>query len=155
NLTMFDSAMEPAALAVAADLGLDAVVGAMRNGYASVVGNSAGDTTPAGVRQRIAIARALLHDPQVLLLDEANLALDSSGDEILRSYLAAQKGSRTMVLVTHRPSILKLADRVLYLHEGRLLTEEPDTESGRASQDTMDAAETRPVIAEDLHATLV
>jgi ATP-binding cassette subfamily B protein len=121
NITMFDASLEVAALDVARQLGLDRVVAGMRFGYDTPVGNSASEAMPAGVKQRIAIARALVHDPAVVLFDEANIAIDSAGDEMLRVYLEAIKGKKTMVLVTHRPSLVKLADRTLTIHDGRLV----------------------------------
>lgn len=120
NLTMFRPELEPAALEVAREMGLDRVVSAMRNGYNTMIGNSAGDSVPGGVRQRIAIARALIHNPRILLFDEANNALDTAGDDLLRRYLEKLKGQRTLVLVTHRPSLTKLADRVFTLAAGKL-----------------------------------
>jgi ATP-binding cassette subfamily B protein len=121
NITMFDPAQETAALDIARQLGLDQVVAAMRHGYDTPVGNSASDAMPAGVKQRIAIARALVHDPAVVLFDEANIAIDTAGDDLLRAYLDSVKGKKTMVLVTHRPSLLKLADRTLTIADGRLV----------------------------------
>ncbi len=121
NITMFDPSLDATALEVARGLGLDKVVATMRNGYETVVGNTAADAMPGGVKQRIAIARALVHRPKVVLFDEANLAIDSAGDEDLRALLASMKGDRTMVLVTHRPSLLNLADRVFEIKGSRLV----------------------------------
>ena len=120
NITMRVPQMEEQATLVARALGLESIIATMRNGFATEVGGNAGDSVPGGVRQRIAIARALLYDPSIILFDEANNALDSLGDEQLRSFLAANKGKRTMVLVTHRPSLVKLADRILEFHDGGL-----------------------------------
>lgn len=126
NITMFDPALESAAYATAKALGLDRVVAGMRNGYETPVGNTASDAMPGGVKQRIAIARAMARNPRVVLFDEANIAIDSAGDEYLRAYLAGLKGKRTMVLVTHRPSLLKLADRVLAISDGKLVPSSVD-----------------------------
>ncbi|MBF0560845.1 MAG: ATP-binding cassette domain-containing protein [Alphaproteobacteria bacterium] len=120
NITMFDPSLEEAALRVAADMGLNRIVATMRNGYNTTVGGNAGDSVPGGIKQRIAIARALVHDPRIILFDEANTALDTSGDDLLREYLVSLKGRRTLILVAHRPSLLKLADRVLVLEDGWL-----------------------------------
>jgi ATP-binding cassette subfamily C protein LapB len=118
NITMFNPAMSERAYEVAALLGLDRVVAGMRLGYDTAVGNSASESMPAGIKQRIAIARALVHDPAVILFDEANIAIDSAGDDLLREYLVSLKGRKTMILVTPRPSLVKLADRVLNLVDG-------------------------------------
>jgi len=131
NLTMFDSSLEPVALEIATQMGLDDNVAAMRNGYATQVGNSAGESVPGGIKQRISIARALVRRPQVILFDEANIALDSAGDDQLVAYLQSQKGKKTILLVSHRPSLVKMADRVLYLTNGKLSAEAPDHEAER------------------------
>ncbi|MGE5503062.1 MAG: peptidase domain-containing ABC transporter [Actinomycetota bacterium] len=120
NVAMFDPAMHQPAREAGAILGLDRLVAGMRHGWNTPIGNTAGDSLPAGIRQRISIARTLAPDPQVVLFDEANIALDAVGDGLLRRWMAAQKGRRTMVLVSHRPSMLQLCDRVLYLRDGRL-----------------------------------
>jgi ATP-binding cassette subfamily B protein len=120
NVAMFDPASYQPAREAGAILGLDRLVAGMRNGWDTLVGNTAADSLPAGVRQRIAIARTLAPDPQVVLFDEANIALDAVGDGLLRQWFDGQRGKRTMVLVTHRPSLLRLCDRVLYLRDGRL-----------------------------------
>ncbi|OAN48823.1 peptidase domain-containing ABC transporter [Magnetospirillum moscoviense] len=123
NLTMFNPALVERAYEVAAMLGLDRVVSGMRLGYDTPVGNSASESMPAGIKQRIAIARALVHDPAVILFDEANIAIDSAGDELLREYLVSLKGHKTMILVTPRPSLVKLADRVFNLVDGKITLE--------------------------------
>ncbi|SFV02402.1 peptidase domain-containing ABC transporter [Pseudoduganella namucuonensis] len=120
NMTMFDPSLNQAALAIARAMGLDRVVAGMKAGYETQLGEGQGETLPEGVRQMIAIARALAHDPSVILFDETNISLDMDGDRRLRDYLAACKGVRTMILVTHRPSMLSLADRVYSLADGRL-----------------------------------
>ena len=130
NITMFRPRLEDRAMAVARDIGLEKLVAHMRLGYDTVVGDGVTETMPGGIRQRIAIARALVTDPPVLLFDEANINLDLEGDDVLRRYLEEQKGKRTIVLVTYRPTLLKLADRVFSLSEGRLLED-----SGVAGRD--------------------
>lgn len=120
NLTMFDPHLNHAALAVAREMGLDRMVAGMKAGYETPLGEGGGETLPEGVRQMIAIVRALVHDPSVILFDETNIALDMEGDRRLRNYLAGCKGQRTMIMVTHRPSMLSLADKVYSLADGHL-----------------------------------
>ncbi len=121
NITMFQAARDDDAFAVARRLGLDAFVSRMPFGFQTQVGASATDTLPLGIKQRIMIARALVRKPRVLLLDEANAAMDSRGDESLRAVLQDMKGDCTMILVSHRPSTLGLADRVYEVAGGRLI----------------------------------
>lgn len=120
NLTMFDPALEQRALALASELGLDSVVAGMKLGYETRLGENASETLAMGARQLITIVRALCRDPEVILFDEANIALDMEGDRILRQYLEGAKGHCTLVLVTHRPSYLPLADQVYHLFDGQL-----------------------------------
>ncbi len=131
NITMFDKRRNDAAMAQAEDLGLGAVVAAMPFGYDTMVGDGAGEILPRGIRQRIAVARALLPQPRVVLFDEANTAVDGAGDAHLKDCLERLKGDRTMILVTHRPSLLKLADRVYDLENGTLTERQPKEEAAK------------------------
>ena len=130
NLTMYDESFNDRALEVAKELGLDHIVSGMKLGYETRLGEDAGETLPMGVRQLITIIRALVRDPQVILFDEANIALDIDGDRVVREYLEREKGKRTMILVTHRPSLVKLADQVYTLSDGRLHESEPSRMGG-------------------------
>jgi len=134
NITMFRPRLEARAQEVAQEIGLDRLVTQMRCGYETPVGDGVTETMPGGIRQRIAIARALVHDPAVILFDEANINLDLDGDAALRRYLAAQRGQRSIVLVTHRPSLLDLADRIYSLKDGHLLDD-----GGEAGRDDREA----------------
>lgn len=121
NITMFrGEEYEEAATATAELLGLDDVVSQLPMGYETRVGDGASDALPRGIKQRIAIARALVDQPRIVLFDEANTAIDGAGDNILREMLEKLKGHATMVLVTHRPSMLKLCDQVFDLKDGHL-----------------------------------
>ena len=66
-------------------LGLDNVVAGLPQGYDTTIGEGAEDKIPRGTRQRIAIARALVDKPRVLLFDEANSFIDGAGDALLRT----------------------------------------------------------------------
>lgn len=128
NITMFRPELEDLAAETAALLGLDEVVATMAQGFDTPVGDGAYDSLPRGIKQRIAIARALLDNPQIVLFDEANTAMDSAGDNFLRVWLERAKGRRTLVLVTHRPSLVKLADKVYDLEKGGLTLRPPRSE---------------------------
>lgn len=126
NLTMFDRSLSREALEIAGKLGLDRIVAGMKLGYETPLGEGIGETLPAGVRQLISIVRALVRNPSVILFDEANISLDMRGDQLLRDYFAERKGTSTVVMVTHRPSLIALADKVYSLVNGRIV--EGDTE---------------------------
>lgn len=120
NITMFQPELSDAAIEAAATLGLDEVVATMALGYDTRVGDGAHDSMPRGIKQRIAVARALVHSPRIVLFDEANTAVDMAGDRFLSQCLENLKGKVTLVLVTHRPSMLKMADRAFNLEQGVL-----------------------------------
>ena len=120
NLTMFDTSLNEEALRISGKLGLDQIVAGMKLGYETNVGEGVAETLPAGVRQIITIVRALVRNPSVILFDEANISLDMRLDQLLRDYLAEQKGKCSVVLVTHRPSFIFLADKTYSLVDGRL-----------------------------------
>jgi ATP-binding cassette subfamily C protein LapB len=122
NLTGFrgDEAIEPA-LEVAVKLGLDSVIARLPDGYQSRVGESGADALPGGIRQRVAITHAIARRPRLVLFDEANSYLDAAGDAMLRAVLEELKGNTTLVIVSHRPSLLQLADELYEIKDGRLI----------------------------------
>jgi len=152
NLTMFDASLNEEALKLAQKLGLDRIVAGMKLGYETPLGEGVGHTLPAGVRQIITIIRALVRKPSVILFDEANISLDLHGDQLLRDYFAELKGKCTMVLVTHRPSLIALADRVYSLIDGCLLEGVVETRSDAAVAASSDIFffPDRPEATEDL-----
>ena len=91
-------------------------------GYETVVGER-GVTLSAGQRQRIAIARALVCNPRILLLDDPASNLDAETERALIEDLREMLRGRTTIIVTQRPSLLALADRVLVLEGGRVVEE--------------------------------
>ena len=135
NLTMFDPKLASKALEIAREMGLDRVISGLKLGYDMPLGEGAGEVMAAGVRQLICIVRALVQGPSVILFNEANISLDMESDTLLRKYLEKKKGCLTMVLVTHRPSLLSLADKVYTLDGGKLV--EGDTETGQRAATTV------------------
>lgn len=121
NLTMFRYGEEiDQALDLAALLGVDRFMARLPQGYETEIGDSSGESLPGGVKQRIAIARALVGAPSILLFDECNSSLDRESDDLLIDLLKSLQGSHTIILVSYRPSVLRLASRVFEIREGRL-----------------------------------
>ena len=121
NLTLFRrGAVQERALHLAHALGLQDVVRRLPYGLDTPVGSAVVQALPDGVRQRIALVRALAGEPAVVLLDDVGGALDHDGDRRLKTVLAELRGRATVVMSTHRPSLMELADRRYRLANGRL-----------------------------------
>ena len=118
---------EVAAAARAA--GLHDFVATLPEGYDTTVGER-GAAFSAGERQRVAVARALLADPAVLVLDEATAALDPRSEQrVIDGYETVMRG-RTTILITHRAALARHADRVVVLDGARIVEEGPPAQAG-------------------------
>jgi ATP-binding cassette subfamily C protein len=98
---------------------LDAVIASLPDGLDTVVGER-GVRLSGGERQRVGIARALYHQPAVLVFDEATSALDSRTEAELTRAIEALRGDTTLVLVAHRLSSVRHCDRLVLLRDGRI-----------------------------------
>ncbi len=94
-------------------------VAELPGGYDTVIGDQ-GVKLSGGQKQRIALARALLKDPAILIFDEATAMFDPVGEQEFIAHCRDLIATRTVILITHRPASLELADRVLRLQDGRL-----------------------------------
>ena len=113
--------------------GADTFIDDLPLGYETVVGQH-GFTLSGGQRQRISIARAVLSNPRVLILDDATSSVDPTKEHEIRAALAEVMQGRTTLIIAHRPATIALADRVVLLdgrrvvaegtHEGLLATSE-------------------------------
>lgn len=90
------------------------------NGYETLVGPG-GSRLSGGQRQRISLARAILRDPEILLLDEATSQIDIESEQLIFDVLAQFSRDRTTFMITHRVSMISLADRVVVMDQGRII----------------------------------
>ncbi|PXW67367.1 ATP-binding cassette subfamily C protein LapB [Loktanella sp. PT4BL] len=112
--------------------GVDAFVASHPQGYDMEL-RERGEGLSGGQRQSINLARALLHDPNLLVLDEPTSSMDTATEKSVIGRLKAWVGGRTLVMVTHRNTLLELADRVLVMDQGAVVTDTtPETLKAQA-----------------------
>lgn len=107
--------------------GVDRFVNLNPDGYDWQVGEH-GMFLSGGQRQSIAIARAILMNPQILLMDEPTNNMDSMTEELLRNSFDSYVQGKTLILMTHKPSLLSLVNRIIILDQGRLVADGPRDE---------------------------
>ena len=100
----------------------DEFITSLPDGYDTVIGEQ-GLTLSGGQRQRVSLARALITDPAILMLDDATSAIDAGIEAQIHATLRKVMAGRTTLLIAHRRSTLQLADRIAVLDEGRLVDE--------------------------------
>jgi ATP-binding cassette subfamily B protein len=102
-------------------------ISSFKEGYDTVIGER-GVTLSGGQRQRIAIARALLTDPRILILDDSTSAIDSATEDEIQKAIHRLLQGRTTLLITHRLSQIRWADKILVLKRGELIDQGTHTE---------------------------
>ena len=121
NIALADPAMPMDRVIAAAELcGAHEFILELPEGYDSIVGER-GSSLSGGQRQRIAIARALVNNPRILILDEATSALDYESEHVLRQKMQYIAKGRTVVIIAHRLSAVRGAERIITIDRGRLV----------------------------------
>lgn len=116
---------DDAAVVTAADAaGLTDFVNRHPEGFDMLIGER-GESLSGGQRQGVAIARAMLMDPPILLLDEPTSSMDFTSEQQFKQRLKEIAEQKTMIIVTHRNSLLELATRVIVLDDGRVVADGP------------------------------
>ncbi len=121
NIAIADPAAPLDAVIAAAELaGAHEFVSELPEGYDTIVGEQ-GSSLSGGQRQRIAIARALFTHPRILIFDEATSALDYESEAIIQRNMAAICRGRTVIIIAHRLSAVRHADRIVAMERGRIV----------------------------------
>lgn len=125
NIVMGAAEVSDDVLLRAAELaGVDHFVNRHPRGFDMPVGER-GSALSGGQKQAIAIARALIHSPNILILDEPTNSMDNSSEEFLRAQFANYAKDKTLVLVTHKMSLLSLVDRIIVIDAGNVVADGP------------------------------
>jgi ATP-binding cassette, subfamily C, bacterial LapB len=125
NISIGAPYADDAAIVAAAEAGgLTEFVNRHPDGFDMMIGER-GDSLSGGQRQGVAIARAFLMDPPILLLDEPTSAMDFSSEQQFKERLKVMAAHKTVLIVTHRNSLLDLATRVLVVDDGRIVADGP------------------------------
>jgi ATP-binding cassette subfamily C exporter for protease/lipase len=128
NIARFGEVDSERVIAAARSAGLHEMILRFPKGYDTPIGE-AGSLLSGGQRQRIGLARAVYGDPVLVVLDEPNANLDDVGEAALVQTVRELKAKgRTVFLITHRPGIVAVADRLLLLRDGRVQAEGPRDE---------------------------
>jgi subfamily B ATP-binding cassette protein HlyB/CyaB len=121
NIALSDPALPTERVIAAATLaGAHDFILKLPDGYDTIVGERGGSLS-GGQRQRIAIARALITDPRILIFDEATSALDYESEHIIQQNMTQITRSRTVLIIAHRLSTLRMADRIITIERGRII----------------------------------
>jgi len=121
NIALADPAMPMERVIAAAELaGAHEFILEMPEAYDTIIGER-GSSLSGGQRQRIAIARALVMDPRILIFDEATSALDYESERVIQQNMRQIAEGRTVIIIAHRLSTVRLSNRILTIDRGRLV----------------------------------
>jgi|LWDU01.1.fsa_nt_gi ATP-binding cassette subfamily C protein LapB len=104
--------------------GVDEIVSNLPNGYETVLAER-GQQLSGGQRQAICIARAFVGNPKIIIMDEPSSAMDTGSEQKLLVDLKSQLVDKTLILITHRGTLLDLVDRIVVIDSGRIITDGP------------------------------
>jgi ATP-binding cassette subfamily B protein len=116
----YPGALPDEVMAAARDAGLEEFIASLPDRYETIIGER-GANLSGGQRQRLAIARALLRRPDILIFDEATSHLDTATERAIQENLRTALAGKTVVLVAHRLSTIRSADLIYVLHKGRVV----------------------------------
>jgi ATP-binding cassette subfamily C protein LapB len=125
NITLFRPEKNGLARNMCLIVGLDQVINVLPEGFETRLGEGSADELPVSIMQQISIARALTCEPSILILDEANTVLDRLAEASLISAIHALRGQKTMIMATHRPSLLAISDQIIRIGDIKVVCEHP------------------------------
>jgi len=114
-------------------VGIDQFISELPYGYDTIIGER-GSNLSGGQKQRISIARALIRNPQILLLDEVTSNLDSESEQILQRSIENIKDNRITIVIAHRLSTIRKADNIIVMKKGKVLDSGSHEELYRSSE---------------------
>jgi ATP-binding cassette subfamily C protein LapB len=120
NITVFRPERREFARKMTRVFGLDASINLLPGGFETRLGESLADDLPISILQQLNIVRALTSDPGVLVLDQANTSLDTAAEKALIRAIDSLRRHLTVLIISHRPSLLACADRILVTRNGRI-----------------------------------
>ena len=125
NIILGAPLADDAAIVKAAEIGgILSLVNQHPKGFDMLVGER-GESLSGGQRQGVAIARAVINDPAILLLDEPTSSMDFSSEDDIKRRLGEYAQGKTVILISHRTSLLDLADRIIVMDGGRIMADGP------------------------------
>ena len=125
NLTIASTTADDAAVLRAAQVGgIIDFVNSHPKGFDMTVGER-GESLSGGQRQAVAITRAVINDPPILLMDEPTGSMDHSSEEAIKHQLSTYAAGKTMIVITHRTSLLDLVERIIVIDAGKIVADGP------------------------------